>query len=383
MEALLYIVLSQSLFAALMIWSLKKKHFANSILIAWLISLALAMVINIVKHAHPELQYSAFGVSIILTHGPFLLLYVDALIKKQPKFNPRMFIHFIPCIIFLIYFSFYRFEPVFENRDWMVQDQYFLVRTLFSITCLFSLIGYCTITSIKIKRHQIRLKNEYSDISDFVTLGWLKLLSLIFFSGYGILIVVAAFFKVDQEIPSYIFIGTQLIFSYLVTFLGFKQPIIFDPNREVIITRHIKDCIKDNSEYLGFKEPETPQVKYEKSGLKLEKAEHYLDKLLSYMKEQKPYLQGDLTLQDLADNLSISKHHLTQVINEKLNKNFYLFINEYRVEVVKQMMADASNNNLTILAIAFDCGFNSKSSFNKIFKQITGMTPTQYKSSIS
>ena len=104
-------------------------------------------------------------------------------------------------------------------------------------------------------------------------------------------------------------------------------------------------------------------------------------KLLTYMRDQKPYLNPELTIVDLSVQLQVSKHHLTQVINNKVGKNFFNFINDYRIEAVKQKLKDPNMKHLTLLAIALDSGFNSKSSFNSLFKQYTGMTPTEWRKS--
>ena len=97
------------------------------------------------------------------------------------------------------------------------------------------------------------------------------------------------------------------------------------------------------------------------------------------MDTKKPYIDADLTIQDISESLNIPRHYLTQIINEKLNKNFYQFINEYRVEEVKKLLSDKDYQKFTITAVAFEAGFNSKSAFNSAFKEITGMTPTEYK----
>ena len=96
------------------------------------------------------------------------------------------------------------------------------------------------------------------------------------------------------------------------------------------------------------------------------------------MVKEKPYLNGKLTLKEVADSLDISENHLSQVINGQLHVNFFDFINEYRVELVKAKMNDPDYNHYTLLGVAMDCGFNSKSSFNAIFKKMTGLTPTEY-----
>lgn len=101
------------------------------------------------------------------------------------------------------------------------------------------------------------------------------------------------------------------------------------------------------------------------------------------MRERKPYLESQLTIKDLADTLQVNPKHLSQVINEQLDQNFFNYINSYRVNEVKNRIADPDYRHLTVLGIALDCGFNSKSSFNSVFKKITGQTPTSYKSELS
>jgi AraC-like DNA-binding protein len=124
---------------------------------------------------------------------------------------------------------------------------------------------------------------------------------------------------------------------------------------------------------------ETIEEKYHRSGLKPDEAEKILQKLLEYMENEKPYLNDELTIQELSAKLNVSKHHLTQVLNINLGKNFFTFINEYRIEAVKKRLVDPNYDHLTILGIAYDCGFNSKSSFNGLFKQYTGVTPSEYR----
>ena len=101
-----------------------------------------------------------------------------------------------------------------------------------------------------------------------------------------------------------------------------------------------------------------------------------------YMKQQKPFLNGKLTIRQLADGLDISVNHISQAINENLHMNFFDYVNAFRVEEVKRRIKDPKYAHLSILGIALDCGFNSKSSFNHIFKKVTGSTPSQYKQSI-
>jgi AraC-like DNA-binding protein len=97
------------------------------------------------------------------------------------------------------------------------------------------------------------------------------------------------------------------------------------------------------------------------------------------MEEEKPYLNPNLTLNDLSNKLGISNHNLSEILNTHLKQNFFDFVNQYRVEEVKKYLADEGNDHLTLLSIAFDAGFNSKSGFNAIFKKYIHVTPSEYR----
>jgi AraC-like DNA-binding protein len=122
--------------------------------------------------------------------------------------------------------------------------------------------------------------------------------------------------------------------------------------------------------------------RYEKSTLTLERSDTYLQKLLDLMNTEKPYLDGDLTLQKLAKALSVSPHHLSQTINEQLNQNFFDFINTYRIEEAKRMLRDPGKKHYSILAVSEEVGFNSKSAFNAAFKKHVNMTPSEFRKTI-
>jgi AraC-like DNA-binding protein len=101
------------------------------------------------------------------------------------------------------------------------------------------------------------------------------------------------------------------------------------------------------------------------------------------METEKPYLNQNLTLQKLSEQLKTSSHNLSEVINTRMNQSYYDFINQYRVEEFKTRLKDPESERYNLLSIAFDSGFQSKGTFNSIFKKSTGMTPSEYKSSMN
>ena len=120
-------------------------------------------------------------------------------------------------------------------------------------------------------------------------------------------------------------------------------------------------------------------TKYRSSGLKEEKKDDLTTALHSYILDSKPYLNPSLSLQDLSRSMDLPPYQISQLINETLATNFFDLINGYRVEEFKEKVIDPKYSNLSLLGIAFECGFKSKSGFYKIFKRSTGMTPTEYK----
>ena len=101
------------------------------------------------------------------------------------------------------------------------------------------------------------------------------------------------------------------------------------------------------------------------------------------MKNEKPFLDPELSLSMLAKAMGLNRNQLSQLINTGIGENFYDFINKYRVEEVKRLMVDPQKQNYNLLGMALEAGFKSKSTFNLIFKRFTGLTPTEYKKNIT
>ena len=120
--------------------------------------------------------------------------------------------------------------------------------------------------------------------------------------------------------------------------------------------------------------------RYKKSSLSSETREAYLQKLKDALEKDELFLNRELRLSDLANHLAISPHHLSQVINEGFQQNFFDLVNKYRVESAKKKIAESSKKSL--LQIAFEVGFNNKTSFNNAFKRHVGMTPSQFRKTL-
>ncbi len=130
---------------------------------------------------------------------------------------------------------------------------------------------------------------------------------------------------------------------------------------------------------IAEKEKSELKEKYKTSALLPETVEQVLPRLTRLMEEEKLYLDPDLTLKKLSERLHVHYNHLSQIINEHLGKSFNDYINAFRIEEAKQRLADPGEARKTVLEIAYDTGFYSKSVFNTAFKKFTGKTPSQFR----
>ncbi|PLX05451.1 MAG: hypothetical protein C0598_14695 [Marinilabiliales bacterium] len=152
-----------------------------------------------------------------------------------------------------------------------------------------------------------------------------------------------------------------LIFFCWIIFKGLQSPELFRDNDEKLLS--VKDMLKES-----VNDDQSDIISDEK-----------LREINTYMIEEEPFLDPDLSINKLARYLKMQKRELSILINHNLNKHFFDFINDFRIEKAKKMLVEPDKNDLTVLEILYHVGFNSKSSFNTAFKKHTGFTPTQYR----
>jgi AraC-like DNA-binding protein len=365
MEPVIYIGLAQSLFAGFVIATRKPQHLADRILSAWLFLIAIEFSFALINNNFITLTAFTF---IPFTYGPLLILYIRFLIVEKPVFKPIYLLHFIPFLVFFVLSAVYRNAPIINLRNFFHPDTFLTIRMIYSISFFLSVTIYSIIAFIIINKHQQNIKDLFSYKSGKITLTWLKIVSICFYSTYFLMFVAGGINILisNNKINPLIFAYAGFtFFAFAISFYGYRQQAVFME-------------LNKQGDKSGKDENIASETRYEKSGLKENMAEKYKKLLLDYMLNKKPYLDGGLTIHDVSESLNIPRHHLTQVINENMKMNFYYFINEYRVEEAKNRLTDPKFKKFTILSIAYDSGFNSKSSFNGIFKKFTGYTPSDY-----
>ncbi|MFN8239583.1 MAG: helix-turn-helix domain-containing protein [Bacteroidales bacterium] len=361
-EPILYIGISQSFFAGLLISTKKPMTVANRLMAAWLYLICIELIFALVNSKFLEMYSFPF---ITFTYGPLMYLYVRFMTSPNRSFNWLSLIHFIPFAAFFVVSVIFRATPLVRDlRHFFETDRFMPLRIVYGASFFTSITIYSILAFIEIDKHQKKLKNLVSYTSGVITLNWLKTTSISFYVSYFIVFILGGLNMLGNYIPFdpyFIIFLFITVFSFAFSFYSIKQPVIYG------------DMVKEDPEEKRDVE------RYVKSGLREELAHEYLSNLITTMDRDKPYLNRDLSIADLSAMTGIPKHHITQVLNETHGKNFFTFINEYRVKEVIRMFSDPRFNHYTILAIAYDAGFNSKTTFNSIFKLQTGLTPSEYR----
>jgi AraC-like DNA-binding protein len=316
--------------------------------------------------------YTAVGILI----GPLVYLYILSYTNSSQKFNPLYLLHALPYLFFTTV-VFLQFTANSEGS--IIEDKYIIEasqKPIFFIMGLFRVFWgtiYMIAGLFMLKKHSLKISKHFS-YTENIDLKWLKyvlIMMIVIWATVIFINILSNYNKfIDYRLGDNIIQLVVTMVVFLLGYFGIKQQIIYSaptPNSASAVPEKAK---------------ETSANQYQKSGLKKEESENYLQKLLQYMDEETPYLDGKLSLAQVAEGIGISKNHLSQVINANLNKNFFDFVNAYRVELIKKKMNNSSNNNITLLGLAYDCGFNSKSSFNSIYKKMTDLTPSEYHKSI-
>ncbi|MCP4459673.1 MAG: AraC family transcriptional regulator [Cytophagales bacterium] len=359
----------QAFFIEFILLNKKNKNLSDRILAVWMFIIGLHLFLFYLHYAEFIVNYPhllGLGLPFPLLHGPLLLLYVNSLIDPQKRFYKRNYLHFIPflfCYALLTPWLMLSVDDLQSHIDLaetnVITPVYLMI--ILAMTVSTGVI-YVTWALLQLRKHQKNLGNNFS-YRESVDLKWLRNLIL----GMGIIWVVViisnfTLFVNDDSSGDVMIYTTVTIFVFFIGYFGIRQGNVFS----------------DNTHELRENFVEATRVKYEKSSLKKDKGQEYLKALEAYMIDKKPFLESKITLPQLADRLDIQPNNLSQVINENLGKNFYDFINEYRVEEFKRRITSDEGKNITLLGLAYDSGFSSKSTFNEVFKRVTGQTPSGF-----
>ncbi|WP_026812573.1 helix-turn-helix domain-containing protein [Arenibacter certesii] len=375
MTYILFIASFNAFFFLALLLQKRTKQLHDKILIFWLQSLGLATAtyaLSKVYFAPSAILYSAI-IGTFLLHGPFLYLYTSALTLNEKYFKVKNLLHFAPFLVFMLYLFIANQFPEYSNRITIdhVSGDSTNPPVLFLLFLIITALSGPSYFLLAHRMFQIQMSSSFNVSAKEINMDWLKKLILVFGVVWTLLIVIAVIHHVFHLFTmDFCTNGLFLVLSVfiiLIGYFGLKQTDVFVS----IPVLEAKIATVD------------AEVKYAASKLEDDELQNCCNKVGLYMKSNRPYLDPDLTLPKLAQDLNVSTHHLSQVINEMHEKNFFNFINKYRVAEVKRKIQDPKYQNYSLLGIAYESGFNSKSAFNRVFKNVTGTTPSRFRDSIS
>lgn len=223
--------------------------------------------------------------------------------------------------------------------------------------------------------HRQRIKKVFSNRQK-VTLNWLSYLLLLFAVGLINGLIILLFFQEYQEQTQ--LMGFLGVFSMAAVFylgiMGLMQPVIYLRKEQSFLEQEQK-LLEEKAQ--GERADEQPR--YRKSALAEQDMQRIATRLDDSMRQQQLYLDPGLTMPKLAANIGVSPNYLSQTLNSLYQVSFFDYVNGMRVEFAKALLADENKQGLSIVDIAMESAFNSRSTFYAAFKKSVGMTPAQYR----
>lgn len=405
-----YIGIGINLLLVLLLLSKKGKTLADRILLVLLILVCCHLSLFALgrQPITPENVHWLLGTSIPfpLLHGPMIYLYTAAMTNMLPVNRKLLILHFIPALAAVLFFLPVFLQSTDEKMTFIASGGKGYETANFFRIILLQVSGFVYVlwSLWLLRKHKQNINQEFS-YEERINLNWLRY----FIYSLAAIWIIIVLTKNDY----YIFVGT-VIFIIFLGYFGIKQVGIFTPanlykpGEKPIAEQKSKmysnellsqyDLVEDKASNIIEAIAEQPTIKethieadtskptqrkkYANSGVTEEMANDIHQRLTQLMTIEKLFTEPELSLSMLAGKIKVHPNYLSQVINEKEGKTFFEYINMLRVEEFKRLVALPESKQFTIMSLAYDCGFNAKSSFNKNFKKVTGQSPSEYLASI-
>jgi AraC-like DNA-binding protein len=314
--------------------------------------------------AFPHLVGLPFPV--LFLFGPLFYFYVRVLTDRTLKLHPLQLLHALPFVLMVL-----AALPLYLSS---AEEKLAYTRGLDDATGVHMglILGAVQVVHISVyvmavrhnlRKYDRRIRDTNSSIEK-INLRWLWIGTTNFIVVFGMILAFILIQALGAHVLPIYDVAVPIsvsIIIYSMGYIGLRQPAIFSPQEESSTTAR----------------------KYEKSTLTADKGRELAARLKEYMDRERPYLDSELTLPGLAERLAVPPHHISQVVNESLGLNFFDFVNGYRVEEARRLLQDPAKSAYTVLAVAEEAGFNSKTAFNTAFKKLTGQTPSAFRAAPS
>ena len=360
-NVLLFLAAGQGIFLTFLLFPGKKEPNHQSqrwlSLLVLIFSLSLLDYLGYWTRLHvrfPHLASSYVWLTFLV--GPFIYFYFKAEKHTSSKFS-KIWVHLLPAALVLVLQSSFfilqtgdKISVILGNSPYpnLLGMNQKLWNTFVNFSTIFHLSFYSWL-SLRVMRPLIKTNTFQRKFY-----LWLWALFLAYTLAYIFYVVMVSVPFYDRVLDYCIAI-VMVISVYLLGYLAYKKPIILEQEQMSA----------------AFQKP-----KYQNSALTNRAAQSLKNRLLEIMDQQKPYLESELRLPGLATLLDIPHHHLSQLINQEMGKSFTQFVNQYRIADAKKLLLETNQN---VIEIAYQVGFNNKTSFYKAFKADTGKSPSQFR----
>jgi AraC-like DNA-binding protein len=350
---LLGIIISSSFFATGLLWFSSQNKQSNRFLALLIFSIALWLIDHFLRIAdiygqNANLYFLPIFYS--FAFGPLIYFYVKSLVNQSFVFQKRDYLHFIPVLFQAGLYIFLTTKNYnFKNWYWENVHQWITYKIEFDGTFI-SMLIYLILSIRLLKNYQIYVANNFSETSQ-IRLNWLKIILII-------LVILCVQWLVEIVLRD--FFNLYFNYDYSIQILGIMALVLA-----------VGGIRQANLSQVNFEE-EVAQKTH------IQVDSQILEQIKKGMDVQKLYLNPTLTLAEFSKEIKLNPKIVSQQINTGLNKSFNDLVNQYRVEEVKKRLNSTDLQRLTILGIAYESGFNSKTTFNRIFKDFTGVVPRDF-----
>jgi len=386
MNSLLLICSCQALFLSSLVFMKKKRAQSDTILAFWLLIIAIHIFLEFLQrynfqHNFPYPWLIGLDVSFTVLHASLIYLYILSYSRIGRK-KALFFIHLLPFFVInlLLYIFYYSKSADEKIQDYtsVMNGTGFTIKPLVALTYLIMtlVLLYLGASLMLIRKHKKNLRNHFSTTRG-LDLKWLQVLLY----SLGAVMLVA----ILLEILSNTFFLVSADAGSVIVFIFVAIGIFYIGMQGILTTDNFSTYTPGSpSPSPGLKSKSTKGLQDDPSpGLEEETMNRKYQELLEFMRTEKPYLEPSLSLPMLAEKLDTKAHLLSKIINTKAACNFFDFVNLFRIDEFKSELQKPDNKNYTLLSIAYECGFNSKTAFNRVFKNHTGITPSEYFNSIN
>lgn len=303
--------------------------------------------------------FTYFPLAIDLLFQPALYIYFIAVTKADFKFNNKYYIHFLPCLLFMIhaiivYFSVIGVNDIASKALIAEKLHYNLIKYIEDYLSVISSFTYCFLC-YKLLQNRLKAQDAQSQLKSEAKNSWLKSLIILF-------LILSIFLAVNIILENIVMLGNRT-FIYWTVFYTYLSGFLY---------------------YLSITSIQHPEMTIAPITFNTKKIDEnkvllIVDQLKGIMEKEKLYRIPDLTIQELAKKMNVSASNLSFAINTHFKGSYRDFINDYKISEVKEMLLNSKHQNLSMLGIATEAGFSSEATFYRIFKSKVGMSPKEFK----